>query len=257
VTGVPRLQVECVLADPRANAFTTGPTVFERKYELDSLCAPLMLAWLVWRTTGSRAHLDPRFRQAARTIVDLWRRDQQHDRDSYRFRRRPARRRDSLSHGGRGAPVAPTGMIWSGFRPSDDACVYRYHVPANAFAAVTLERLGEMLGEEDALAHEARALAAEVRAGRSRSMQSSEASTPTRSTDWETRCCSTTRTSRACCPSRTSASALVTTRCISRPGPGRLAPPTRAGSKVAECRGSAARMRVAAGSGRSGSRWRG
>jgi meiotically up-regulated gene 157 (Mug157) protein len=148
VTGVLRLHVECVLADPRANAFTTGPTVFERKYELDSLCAPLMLAWLVWRTTGSRAHLDPRFRQAARTIVDLWRRDQQHDRDSYRFRRRPARRRDSLSHGGRGAPVAPTGMIWSGFRPSDDACVYGYHVPANAFAAVSLEQLAEMLGED-------------------------------------------------------------------------------------------------------------
>jgi uncharacterized protein len=164
VTGVLRLQIECVLTDPRANAFTPGATVFERKYELDSLCAPLMLAWLVWRTTGSHAHLDPRFRQAARTIVDLWRRDQQHDRDSYRFRRRLARRRDSLSHGGRGAPVAPTGMIWSGFRPSDDACVYGYHVPGNAFAVVTLERLGEMLGE-DPLAHEARALAAEVLAG--------------------------------------------------------------------------------------------
>jgi hypothetical protein len=255
VTGVPRLQVECVLADPRANAFTTGPTVFERKYELDSLCAPLMLAWLVWRTTGSRAHLDPRFRQAARTIVDLWRRDQQHDRDSYRFRRRPARRRDSLSHGGRGAPVAPTGMIWSGFRPSDDACVYGYHVPANAFAAVSLEQLAEMLGED---AWQTKPAPLPRRSTRALpSTPSSEASTPTRSTGWETRCSSTTRTSRACSRSRTSASAPATTRCTSPPGRGCSVPPTRAGCKDAECRASAAPTHAAAGSGRSGSRWRG
>jgi hypothetical protein len=159
VAAVLRLQVEQVLIDPRANAFVER-SVYERKYEVDSLCAPLSLAWSLWRVTGSREHLDARFREATQAIVDLWRQGQRHDRSTYRFLRLLGRRRGSLSHWGRGAPVAPTGMTWSGFRPSDDACVYGYHVPANAFAAVSLERLGEMLGDEEPVA-----LAAEIRAG--------------------------------------------------------------------------------------------
>jgi uncharacterized protein len=159
VAAVLRLEVEQVLMDPRANAFVDR-SVYERKYEVDSLCAPLSLAWCLWRTTGSRAHLDVRFLEAARVIVELWRQGQHHDRSTYRFQRVLGRRRASLSHCGRGAPVAPTGMTWSGFRPSDDACVYGYNVPANAFAAVSLERLGELLGDEAPAA-----LAAEIRAG--------------------------------------------------------------------------------------------
>ena len=31
-----------------------------------------------------------------------------------------------------------TGMTWSGFRPSDDACAYGFHIPANLFAASAL-----------------------------------------------------------------------------------------------------------------------
>jgi meiotically up-regulated gene 157 (Mug157) protein len=177
--GVLRVQIEQVLLDPRANAFNLGPTgarvrrdfadqspwVFERKYAVDSLCAPITLAWLLWRVTGSAAHIDDRFREAARLIVALWREGQDHERGSYLLRRRLARRADSLSHGGRGAPVGPTGMTWSAFRPSDDACVYGYHVPANAYAAVSLERLTDVLSETDPLAADARALAVEIRCG--------------------------------------------------------------------------------------------
>jgi uncharacterized protein len=174
VRGVLRTQVEQVLLDPRANAFNDGPTgarsrrdfrdqsprVYERKYAVDSLCAPLHLAWRLYEATGSTEHVDERFREAARTIVALWRAEQEHDFASYALRRRFARRRSSLSHRGRGAPVAHTGMTWSAFRPSDDACRYGYNVPANAFAAVSLERLAELTGDD-----EARALAVEIRAG--------------------------------------------------------------------------------------------
>jgi uncharacterized protein len=184
VRGVLRTQVEQVLIDVRANAFNPGPTgaamrrdfrdqspwVFERKFALDSLCAPLALAWEVWRADGSVEHVDGRFLAAARAIVSLWREEQDHEPGSYVLRRRFARRRSSLSHRGRGAPVGRTGMTWSGFRPSDDACTYGYHVPANALAAVSLERLahlGETVGESG-LMTEARELAGEIRAGISR-----------------------------------------------------------------------------------------
>ncbi len=182
VAGVLRSQVEQVLIDPYANAFNPGQTgahvrrdfrdqsrwVFERKYELDSLSAPLSLAWQLWRATGSVAHVDERFRAAARVTVSTWRREQAHDPGSYVFKRRFARRRDSLPNRGRGAPVAQTGMIWSGFRPSDDACVYGYHVPANALAAVSLDRLESLLlaaGADKTLATDARGLAADIRSG--------------------------------------------------------------------------------------------
>ncbi len=38
-------------------------------------------------------------------------------------------------------------MTWSGFRPSDDACVYGYLIPANFFAKKSLEQLMELLEE--------------------------------------------------------------------------------------------------------------
>jgi meiotically up-regulated gene 157 (Mug157) protein len=180
VRGVLRTQVRQVLIDPRANAFNDGPTgaamrrdfrdqspwVFERKYAVDSLCAPLTLAWRLWLATGSTEHVSARFREAARTIVALWRAEQEHDPASYRFRRFLARRRDSLPHGGRGAPVDYTGMTWSGFRPSDDACSLGYNVPANALAAVSLRRLATLLETVgDTTAADALALAAAIDAG--------------------------------------------------------------------------------------------
>ena len=39
------------------------------------------------------------------------------------------------------------GMTWSGFRPSDDACIYGYLVPSNMFASVVLGYLEEIAEE--------------------------------------------------------------------------------------------------------------
>ena len=182
VAGVLRTQVEGVLIDPRANAFNREPTgaamrrdfrdqspwVYERKYAVDSLCAPITLAWLLREATGSVDHVGARFRDAAATTVKLWRDEQRHERGSFVLRRRLGRRGGSLSHRGRGGPVGWTGMTWSGFRPSDDACMYGYNIPANAYAAVSLERLATLLataGVEEELSREARALAEEINQG--------------------------------------------------------------------------------------------
>jgi uncharacterized protein len=162
IAGLIRRQCTCILLDPYANAFNETPSdqhwdedqtdvpanpwVWERKYEIDSLCFPIQLAYLFWQATGRTDHFDQRFYQAARTIVDLWTREQRHaDSSPYYFRRNDCPPFDTLSHNGRGAPVAETGMTWSGFRPSDDACVYGYLIPSNMFAVVVLGYLAEII----------------------------------------------------------------------------------------------------------------
>lgn len=60
---------------------------------------------------------------------------------------------DTLAREGKGTLTAYTGMTWSGFRPSDDACEYGYLVPANMFAVVVLryvcEIAREILGDQE------------------------------------------------------------------------------------------------------------
>ncbi|MFE9441872.1 glycoside hydrolase family 125 protein [Streptomyces sp. NPDC006602] len=184
LVGVSRRQIRCVLLDPYANAFNDGPTgahgepadqptpgewVWERKYELDSLCAPLQLAYAIRRATGREDHLDDAFHRAAWTIVRLWRAEQSHAHSPYRFVRPSGPfAGDSLPHDGHGALVGGTGMTWSGFRPSDDACTHGYLVPANALASATLHGLAELASSvlHDAeLAHESSMLADEIDAG--------------------------------------------------------------------------------------------
>lgn len=185
LVGVVRRQVRYILEDPYANAFNEAPNgrghrrdrvkvalspwVWERKYEVDSLCYPVQLAYLLWRATGRTDHLDDEFRRAVGPILALWRREQRHEAESrYRFRRPFRWRSDTLARRGRGSPTATTGMTWSGFRPSDDACRYGYLVPANGFATVVLGYVAEIaagvLGDAG-LAADARGLATEIDAG--------------------------------------------------------------------------------------------
>lgn len=179
LVSVVRRQLRYVAIDPYANAFNPAPNgachrrdfpdqspwVWERKYEIDSLCYPIRSATEIWRATGRTDHLDDTFVAAVRVILQLWRLEQDHPRSKYRFHRRGAEQHDTLSHAGRGAPVAPTGMTWSGFRPSDDACTYGYLIPANAFAAVVLGDLAGLARDvlaDDALAAEALSLRGQI-----------------------------------------------------------------------------------------------
>ena len=160
LADVSRAQVRYVLIDPYANAFNSSADgncwhkdfphqsdwVFERKFELDSLASVLYLARRIVEVFGITDHLDDMFRNAVVGIMRLAAREQRHDPESYVFVRDNGVAHDSLSHAGRGAPVAHTGMVWSGFRPSDDACVYGYHVPSNLFFANELRKLPTVLG---------------------------------------------------------------------------------------------------------------
>lgn len=183
LTGVVNRQIKFILHDPYANAFNAGPSgdryhedqtemtawMWERKYEIDSLCYPLQLAYLLWKTTGDTAHLGAEFHEAVRTIVEVFKTEQHHEEKSaYRFERETQLHTETLIRDGLGSEVGHTGMTWCGFRPSDDACTYGYLVPANMFAVVALGYAAEMCEtvlEEEALAKECRDLAAEIRTG--------------------------------------------------------------------------------------------
>lgn len=179
IAGVVKRQMAFVLIDPYANAFNESANgnchnrdktemsdwIWERKYELDSLCAPLKLAYDLWKATGQVDHVDDHFISAARLIVAVIRLEQRHEISDYRFERFNCPASDTLSCEGRGNPVGFTGMSWSGFRPSDDACQLNYLVPSNMFAVVALESLAALPIQDVTLKRDAKALAQEIRGG--------------------------------------------------------------------------------------------
>lgn len=182
--GLVRSQFSLLLSDPYANAFNAladgscyrkdetamGPGVWERKFEVDSLCYPLDFAYLLWKNTGDTDHLDAVFKRGAERILFTFLTEQYHEeRSSYRFVRRDTYYTETLSREGKGALVkSGTGMIWSGFRPSDDACAYGYLIPSNMFAVTALKELAEMAEQvlkDRELAGKARRLAEEIYEG--------------------------------------------------------------------------------------------
>lgn len=183
VSGLIRRHAHCLLIDAYANAFNRepngaghqddrtamGPWIWERKFELDSLCYPVQLCQDYWAATGDATIFDDQLHAALARIVAVMRVEQEHDRHSpYRFERPGGPPSDTLVNDGRGAPTAPTGMVWSGFRPSDDACSFGYHIPANMFAVVVLGHLAAIAREQygdSALADDALALRSEIDAG--------------------------------------------------------------------------------------------
>lgn len=175
-------QCEYILIDPYANAFNESPNshghqtdktrmspwVWERKYEVDSLCYPVRLAYLLFEQSGYTEHFNETFLKAVKEIVAVFRKEQRHETSDYSFERFDERPEDSLVNDGRGTPVGYTGMTWSGFRPSDDACRYGYLIPANMFAVVILTHLTEIVSrfyQEEALVEDIRRLRDEIQAG--------------------------------------------------------------------------------------------
>jgi meiotically up-regulated gene 157 (Mug157) protein len=181
IAGVIHRQTRCILIDPYANAFYYGPAkspwlgdrtemkpeVHERKWEIDSLCSPIRLAHGYWKTTGDASCFDSSWRSATALIVKTFRAQQRKNGDGpYSFQRVTESPADSLPAGGYGNHTRPCGLIHSGFRPSDDACIYPFLIPSNLFAVTVLERLSEIYAAEmsgNAFARECRDLADEVR----------------------------------------------------------------------------------------------
>ncbi len=174
VSGLILKTARYIRFDPYANAFhlrnDTNFTEFEkdalgrhgyiatRNYELDSACFFIRMIYYFHVNFPFHPILKRKeVRDAVEIMMDVWIAEQRHEEDAYPdgtlfdcvhcgkpYRYNP----DELARDGKGTLTAPSiGLTWSGFRPSDDACVYGYHIPANMFAVVVL-RYVEIMAEE-------------------------------------------------------------------------------------------------------------
>ena len=161
VKGVILRQFNNIKTDPYANAFNRFPNpngrwmsddcgmipeVYERKYEIDSLCYPLRLAYEYWKVTGDTSIFgDLWITVVERTLQTVHEQQRKEGPGPYRFLRVTDRQLDTVCNVGLGAPVKPVGLIASVFRPSDDATTLLFLVPSNFMAVSSLRKAAEVL----------------------------------------------------------------------------------------------------------------
>ena len=184
ILGAVNTQAEYVIESPYCNAFQPPPPsgqpvpsngqddivhpafeasrVFECKYELDSLAHFLALGNTFHEATGSTAFLTSRFYLAIDTLMEVLEQQAKptfnattgkFERNEYTFMRLARVGSETLTLSGIGNPLGPgTGLIRSAFRPSDDATILGFLIPANAQMSVELKRTAAILkkiGKDD------------------------------------------------------------------------------------------------------------
>lgn len=181
IAGVILRQFKCITIDPYANAFykeedkvgkwasdetEMRPGVHERKWEIDSHCYPIRLAYEYWKISGDESIFSDVWIASMENTLKTFREQQRKEGvGPYKFMRNTKRSFDSLSNFGNGTPVNPVGLIVSSFRPSDDATTFQFLVPSNFFAVTSLRKAAEILSEvnkREDLAAQCLELAAEV-----------------------------------------------------------------------------------------------
>ncbi|KAF2238933.1 glycoside hydrolase family 125 protein [Viridothelium virens] len=177
ILGAINTQAEFVIESPYCNAFQPPPPsglspvnnnqddeihpapepsfVFECKYELDSLAHFLALSNQFYAQTGSTSFITPRWHKALdvlqRTLgeQELPTFDPKLgalNKNKYTFKRKTQAGTETLTLNGNGNPLnSGTGLIRSTFRPSDDATILGFLIPANAMMAVELKKAASML----------------------------------------------------------------------------------------------------------------
>jgi meiotically up-regulated gene 157 (Mug157) protein len=177
ILGAINTQSEYVITSPYCNAFQPPPnsklpatqngqndyvhpiyestSVFECKYELDSLAAFLSLGNTFYNQTKSLEFLTPRWYLALDILLTVLDEQSQStfdpvtgsfQKNMYTFSRQTDQGTETLPLSGIGNPLNyGTGLIRSAFRPSDDATILGFLIPANAMIAVELARTSEIL----------------------------------------------------------------------------------------------------------------
>jgi uncharacterized protein len=181
IAGVINRQTRCIIKDPYANAFYDDdskvsewkddhtqmqPGIHERKWEIDSLCYPIRLAYHYWTITKDTTPFNAQWKSAVASTLKVFREQQRKNgQGSYSFQRTTSWATDGVPLNGYGYPVKPVGLICSMFRPSDDATIYPFLIPSNFFAVVSLKQASEMIlaiSKDQKLSGELTSLATEV-----------------------------------------------------------------------------------------------
>ncbi|KAF2690425.1 glycoside hydrolase family 125 protein [Lentithecium fluviatile CBS 122367] len=177
ILGAINTQSEYVIGSPYCNAFQPPPPsglnptfqgdgdqvhpayensfVFECKYELDSLAAFLSLTNQFHNHTESTEFMNDRWFLALDTLLEVLEAQSKptfseetgaHQRNEYTFQRQTNAGTETLGLGGVGNPLnGGTGLVRSAFRPSDDATILGFLIPANAMMSVELKRTAALL----------------------------------------------------------------------------------------------------------------
>ncbi|KAI0200226.1 glycoside hydrolase family 125 protein [Astrocystis sublimbata] len=177
ILGAVATQAEFVIESPYCNAFQPPPIsnlpttsngqddvvhpayepnfVFECKYELDSLAHFLALGNDFSEHSGSKEFLTPRWYTALQTVLQVLEEQSKGTfdpetgrfrRNQYTFSRNTNTGTETLNLMGIGNPLnSGTGLVRSAFRPSDDATILGFFIPANAQMATELRRTAKIL----------------------------------------------------------------------------------------------------------------
>ena len=154
----------------------TNTSVFECKYELDSLAAFLEVSTNYYNATQDATFfkkynwveaIENVMAVAENMTVPTYQPDGNVSVLSYSFTRETNRASETTENGGLGNPFNNgTGLIRSFFRPSDDATIFQGFIPANMMFSRYLASAAEIMsaiGGQDALASRMSSLAASLR----------------------------------------------------------------------------------------------
>ncbi|KJZ79426.1 hypothetical protein HIM_00895 [Hirsutella minnesotensis 3608] len=176
ILGAINTQSEYVIESPYCNAFQPPPiselpttsngqedmvhpayepeAVFECKYELDSLAHFLALANDFHEHTSSTQFVNSRWLLAVETLLEVLKQQSQptfdsetgkYRRNEYTFQRTTNIGTETLNLQGIGNPLNNgTNLVRSAFRPSDDATILGFFIPANAMMSVELGRASKL-----------------------------------------------------------------------------------------------------------------
>lgn len=177
ITGLLKRQFMYITIDPYANSFNetpdpslgyvldqpkTSPWVWERKFELDSLCYPVWLLNLYYKESKDKDIFTKEIIKGLKKVLETIEIELDHDNKSKYWFWRPTDPADSLENHGKGTPTNnEIKLVWSGYRPSDDALKYHYFIPGNQFVVVALNIISDICPDSK-LAKKAEKLSKEI-----------------------------------------------------------------------------------------------